>query len=217
MDTKFSASILSANPMQFGNAIKDVEAANIEFIHVDVMDGHFVPNITMGPFIVNGLKEITDVTLDIHLMIENPEKYVKPFANAASENDILTFHIEATKNAKDLISLIKSYGLRAGVALNPATPFEDIEDIINDADLILVMTVVPGFSGQKFMENCLPKLKKISKIVNNKLLEVDGGINVDTASLAVNSGANVLAAASSLFNADSVEQGIQALRNSLQD
>ncbi len=217
MSLKISASILSANPMQFEKSIRDVDDANIDLIHIDVMDGHFVPNITMGPFIVKGIKSITDTPLDIHLMIENPEKYVEAFAKSAGKEDILTFHIETTSKPEEVISMIKSYGLRAGVALNPATQFEKIKKVLDKADLVLVMTVNPGFSGQKFMEECLPKLEKIRSVMHpEKLLEVDGGITVKTAPLAVRSGANVLAAASSIFNEQDIKQAVYSLRESAQ-
>lgn len=214
LNTTISASILSANPMQFENEIRRVEAANVDFIHIDVMDGHFVPNITMGPFIVDGVKKITDVPLDIHLMIENPDKYIESFAKAAGKGDIITFHIETTDAPHDVISMIKSFGLKAGVALNPSTPYESIEDIIDDVDLVLAMTVNPGFSGQKFIEKVLSKLEKISKMVQSKtLVEVDGGITVETAPLAIRSGANMLAAASSIFKAQNINDAVQSLRD----
>lgn len=218
MDIKISASILAANPMKMGEAIKNVERAMVDYIHIDVMDGHFVPNITMGPFIIKGIKEITKIPFDIHLMIENPDRYIADFAKVSREGDILTFHIEASSNAERTISLIRDKGLKPGVALNPSTPLQAIEHILHLADLILVMTVNPGFAGQKFMENVLPKLNKISKIAQNGMhVEVDGGITVETAPLAVRNGANIIAAASSIFEPVDTYKAVAALRESVRN
>ncbi len=215
MDIKISASILSANPMEFGKAIKDVETAKVDYIHVDVMDGHFVPNITMGPFISESAKSVTNVPLDIHLMIENADKYIKSFAKAATEGDIITFHIETTDKPQDIISMIKDEGLLAGVALNPATPAEAVESVIETADLILAMTVNPGFSGQSFIEDVMPKLNELSKNARpGTLMEVDGGLTCETAPIAVKNGANLIAAASAIFKHDDISKAVQDLKNS---
>lgn len=217
MDIKISASILSADPMRLGKAIKDVESANVDFIHIDVMDGHFVPNLTMGPFIAKGVKEITNLPLDIHLMIDNPDKFIEPFAKIASKGDIITFHIETTDNPQEIVSAIKDFGLLAGVALNPSTPEQSIEKILESVDLILVMTVNPGFSGQKFMSDVMPKLENISKMMRNgTYLEVDGGLTSENAPLAVRNGANIIAAASSIFKHTDTYQAVQELRNSIE-
>ena len=217
MDIKISASILSANPMELGKAIKDVEIANVDFAHIDVMDGHFVPNITMGPFIVEGIKKISNIPLDIHLMIENPDKYIEAFAKASREGDIITFHIETTDDPQKIISMIKNCGLKAGIALNPATPAKSIESVVGLADLILVMTVNPGFSGQSFMKNVMPKLKEISKMIQDKTyLAVDGGITVETAPIAVKNGANVLTAASAIFKYLDTFDAVKKLKDSVQ-
>lgn len=214
MNIKISASILSADPMQLGKSIKDVENANIDFIHIDVMDGHFVPNLTMGTFIAKGIKEITDVPLDIHLMIDNPDKFIEPFAKIGSDGDIITFHVEATDNPLKTISSIKDFGLLAGVALNPSTPMQSIENLLESVDLILAMTVVPGFSGQKFMTEVMPKLENISKKMRKgTYLEVDGGLTTETTSIAVRHGANIIAAASSIFNPVDTVQAVQELRD----
>ena len=216
MDIKISASILSADPMNLGDAIKDVERANVDFIHIDVMDGHFVPNLTMGPFIAKGVKEITKIPLDIHLMISKPDKFIKPFAEVSSEGDIITFHIETTDNPNEIIKSIKGCGLKAGVAFNPLTPVQAIENVIESADLLLAMTVNPGFSGQKFMAEVMPKLEELSKVVKSgTYVQVDGGITSETAPIAVKSGANVIAAASSIFKFDDKKLAVQELRDSI--
>lgn len=216
MNIKISASILSANPMELGKAIKDVEAANVDFVHIDVMDGHFAPNLTMGPFIVEGIKKISNIPFDIHLMIETPDKYLEAFAKASREGDIITFHIETTDNPQKTISMIKNFGLKAGIALNPATPAKSIESVVGLADLILVMTVNPGFSGQSFMKNVMPKLKEISNMIQDKTyLEVDGGITTETAPIAVKNGANVLAVASAIFKPLDTFNAVKKLKDSV--
>ena len=214
MDIKISASVLSADPMQLGKAIKSVENAKVDFIHIDVMDGHFVPNLTMGTFIAKGIKENTNVPLDIHLMIDNPDEFIEPFAKIGSEGDIITFHVETTDNPLKTISSIKDFGLLAGVALNPLTPMQSIENLLESVDLILAMTVVPGFSGQKFMTEVMPKLENISKNMRKgTYLEVDGGLTTETTSIAVRHGANIIAAASSIFNPVDTVQAVQELRD----
>jgi len=216
LSIKISASILSADPMYMGQAVKNVESAGVDFIHVDVMDGHFVPNLTMGPFIAKGVKEITNVPLDIHLMIDNPEIFIKPFAEVASKGDIITFHIEASKEPERVIATIKDYGLLAGVALNPSTPVDAIKGVVESVDLILVMTVNPGFSGQKFIKDAMPKLNSLSKIIGSrKLLSVDGGVTVETAPLAIENGANMIAAASAIFKPVDTNLAINDLRDAV--
>ena len=214
MRTKISASILSADPMNLGQAVKNVESAGVDFIHVDVMDGHFVPNLTMGPFIVKGIKEITNVPLDIHLMIDNPEMFIKSFAEVATSDDIITFHIETSKEPERVVAAIKDYGLLAGVALNPLTPAESIKGLMESVDLILVMTVNPGFSGQKFINDAMPKLNSLSKVVDkHKLLSVDGGVTVGTVPIAIENGANMIAAASAIFKPVDVNLAVKDLRD----
>ncbi|MDR4506952.1 MAG: ribulose-phosphate 3-epimerase [Candidatus Brocadiaceae bacterium] len=198
---KIAASILSANAVRLEEDIKKVEEGNVDFIHIDVMDGHFVPNITMGPFIVKGIKRITSVPLDIHLMIENPERYIQAFANAAGSGDIITFHIEAAKKPKEVISLIRKEGLKVGVSLNPRTPTKMVYSVLNSVDMVLVMSVNPGFSGQSFMPEALPKIAELRKITSGKMdIEVDGGITTETITHVVQQGANVIVAASAIFN-----------------
>ncbi len=200
---KISASILAANPVRLEDEIKKVEKAGIDLIHIDVMDGHFVPNITMGPFIVEGIKRITKVPLDIHLMIENPERYINAFAKAAGEGDIITFHIETAKNPKEVVSLIKNTGLKAGVSLNPNTSTGTVENLLDTIDMVLVMSVYPGFAGQKFIPGALPKIQKLRSIVPYEVdIEVDGGITAENVAEVVQQGANVVVAASAIFKAN---------------
>lgn len=210
---KIAASILAANPVRMEDEIKKIETAGVDLIHIDVMDGHFVPNITMGPFIVEGIKRITKVPLDIHLMIENPENYVHTFADAAGKGDLITFHIETTGKPEEIITLIKNTGLKAGVSLNPDTPAESIEGILDIVDLILVMSVNPGFAGQKFMSKVLPKIAKLRSLAPNEVdIEVDGGITTETISQAVQQGANVLVAASAIFKTNDPCNAIKNLK-----
>ncbi len=213
MKVKISASILAANPTRFGEEVRRVEDAGVDFIHVDVMDGHFVPNLTMGPFIVKGLKEITRVPLDIHLMVQNPAQFLPPFAKVAGKGDFFTFHIETTNAPHRLISLIKSQGLKACVTLNPATPIHSITEIIEQVDMILVMTVDPGYDGQPIIWSAVKKLKELRKIAPEGLdIEVDGGITKETIEQVAQNGANVFAAATAIFKADDPYRAVQDLR-----
>ncbi len=217
MKVKISASILAANPARFGEEIRRVQDAGVDFIHVDVMDGHFVPNLTMGPFIVKGLKGITRVPIDIHLMVQNPLQFLTPFAKAAGEGDFFTFHIETTNNPQELISLIKKTGLKACVALNPDTPVQSVNEIVGLVDMILVMTVNPGYDGQSIIWNAVSKLKELRSIAPEGLdIKVDGGITVETIEKVAQNGANVFAAATAIFKADDPCQAIQDLRLSAQ-
>lgn len=210
---KIAASILAANPVRLEEEIKKIELAGIDLIHIDVMDGHFVPNITMGPFIIEGIRRITQVPLDIHLMIEHPERYVKTFAESARGGDLITFHIETTEKPKEIISLIKKTGLKACVSLNPDTPTELVEDLLDALDMVLVMSVNPGFAGQKFMSKVLPKIARLRNIAPDELdIEVDGGITTETISQAVQRGANVLVAASAIFKTNDPCNAIKTLR-----
>ena len=218
MQIKISASILAADPTQLGNEIKRVEQAGVDLIHIDVMDGHFVPNLTMGPFIVERIKEITKVPLDIHLMIENPDKYVESFTQKTTKDDILTFHIEATENPLNVINLIKDRGIKAGVAINPDTHEKTVEKLLESIDILLVMTVYPGFSGQAFKKNICDKLKKLREMAPENLdIEVDGGIKPETIPDAASAGANVFAAATSIFAKDDYKEAIEELRRKAQE
>ena len=211
---KISPSILSADFSILGDEIKNLEKAGADLIHVDVMDGHFVQNITMGPPIIKMVRKCTKLPFDVHLMISPVEKYIKAFADAGS--DIITIHPEATDNLKRAVSTIKSLGKKAGVSLNPKTPISALMDVINEIDLILIMSVNPGFAGQNFMSEVLPKVSELRKMINDKKLkidiEIDGGINFETAPLAVKAGANILVSGTTIFSG-SLKDNIQKLRN----
>ncbi len=212
---KISPSILSADFSILGEEIKSLEKAGADLIHVDVMDGHFVPNITMGPPIIKMVRKFTKLPFDVHLMISPVEKYIKAFADAGS--DIITIHPEATDNLKRAVTTIKSLGKKAGVSLNPKTPISALMDVINEIDLILIMSVNPGFGGQSFMSEVLPKVKELRKMINEKKLkidiEIDGGINFETAPLAVKAGANILVSGTTIFAGGSLKDNILKLRN----
>ena len=211
---KISPSILSADFSILGDEIKSLEKAGADLIHIDVMDGHFVPNITMGPPIIKQIRKCTKLPFDVHLMISPVEKYIKAFADAGS--DIITLHPEATDNLKRAVQTVKSFGKKAGVSLNPKTPISALIDVINDLDLILIMSVNPGFAGQSFMGEVLPKVTELRKMINDKKLkidiEIDGGINFETAVLAVKAGANILVSGTTIFSG-SLKDNIQKLRN----
>ena len=211
---KISPSILSADFSILGDEIKNLEKAGADLIHIDVMDGHFVPNITMGPPIIKQIRNCTKLPFDVHLMISPVEKYIKAFADAGS--DIITLHPEATDNLKRAVQTVKSFGKKAGVSLNPKTPISALMDVINDIDLILIMSVNPGFAGQSFMGEVLPKVTELRKMINDKKLkidiEIDGGINFETAALAVKAGANILVSGTTIFSG-SLKDNIQKLRN----
>ncbi|WP_379967170.1 ribulose-phosphate 3-epimerase [Ectobacillus sp. sgz5001026] len=211
---KVAPSILSADFARLGEEIKDVEKGGADYIHVDVMDGHFVPNITIGSLIVEAIRPITSLTLDVHLMIENPDNYIPAFAKAGA--DIITVHVEACPHLHRTIGLIKSFGIKAGVVLNPHTPVSMIKHIIEDVDMVLLMTVNPGFGGQSFIHSVLPKIKEVANMVEEKNLtveiEVDGGVNPVTAALCREAGANVLVAGSAVYNQKDREAAIQAIR-----
>lgn len=212
--TLVAPSILSANFAKLGEEVQDVEKKGADWIHVDVMDGHFVPNITLGPAIVSAIRPVTKLPLDVHLMIENPDSYIADFAKAGA--DYITVHVEATKHLHRTIQNIKSHGVKAGVVLNPATPISSIQHVIQDIDLALFMTVNPGFGGQKFITNVLPKIEEASRMIHsnhlNVLIEVDGGVNEETAKLCKQAGAHVLVAGNAVYNASDREAAIRKIR-----
>ncbi len=215
MHVKVAPSILSANFAKLGEDIARVEAAGADWIHVDVMDGHFVPNITIGVPVVKSIRAATKLPLDVHLMIERPDDYLEAFAEAGA--DYLTIHAEAAVHLQRSLSHIRKLGKKAGVALNPSTPESVLEYVIGDLDLVLVMTVNPGFGGQKFIKEVVPKITRIRKMFDqagykNACLSVDGGINADTARQVVSAGADVLVAGSSIYGAASVEDAVHQLK-----
>ncbi|KAA0564135.1 ribulose-phosphate 3-epimerase [Bacillus sp. CH30_1T] len=214
---KIAPSILSADFAELGNEIKDVEKGGADYIHVDVMDGHFVPNITLGPMIVKAIRPLTTLPLDVHLMIENPGQYIEAFADAGA--DYLTVHVEADPHLHRTIQMIKSKGVKAGVVLNPATPAEMIKPILQDVDMVLLMTVNPGFGGQSFIPSVVPKIKQIREWANevNPALEieVDGGINPETAAICAEAGADVFVAGSAIYNRSDRAAAIEELKRSL--
>lgn len=212
---KIAPSILSADFARLGEEIKDVERGGADYIHVDVMDGHFVPNITIGPLIVDAIRPVTKLPLDVHLMIENPDQYIEAFAKAGA--NYITVHVEASRHLHRTIQLIKSTGVKAGVVLNPATPVESLKHIIEEVDMVLLMSVNPGFGGQKFISSVVPKIRQVKELadaLNPELeIEVDGGVNEETAKLCIEAGANVLVAGSAVFNKEDRGAAIASLRS----
>lgn len=212
---KLAPSILSADFSVLGAEIKEVEAAGVDYIHIDVMDGHFVPNITIGPLIVEAIRPHTELPLDVHLMIENPDLYIADFARAGS--DIITVHVEACVHLHRTLQLIKSYGIKCGVVLNPATPLHSITEVLNDVDMVLVMTVNPGFGGQSFIHSAAKKIKELAELKEENdytyEIEVDGGVNEGTAKLCADYGADVLVAGSAIYNQPDRKLAIDRLRS----
>lgn len=209
-----SPSILSADFANLERDIKKVENAGADWIHVDVMDGHFVPNITIGAPVVKSLRPVTDLPLDVHLMIENPEKYIDDFIKAGA--DIITFHYEAVTpdNISNLINKIKEKGIKAGLSIKPKTSPEDILKYLPELDMLLVMTVEPGFGGQKFMQDCAEKIKIIKNHAPKDLIiQVDGGINNETAKICTQFGATSLVAGNYIYKSDDIKQAITSLKN----
>ncbi len=213
---KLAPSILSANFARLGEQVGEVAEAGADYIHIDVMDGHFVPNITIGAPVVASIRPVAGLPLDVHLMIEHPERYISQFVEAGA--DIITVHVEASPHLNATIRAIKKLGVRAGVSINPPTPIGTVEEFLPHVDLVLVMSVNPGFGGQPFIPETLPRIAHIRKILNDRglhaELEVDGGINADNAPDVVKAGADVLVAGNSIFKA---KEGIRGAMKRLRD
>ena len=214
---KIAPSILSADFTRLGEEIRAVEKAGADYIHIDVMDGHFVPNITIGPMIVEAARRATKLPLDVHLMISDPDNYVEEFRKAGA--DIITVHAEAVNHLHRSIQLIRKSGARTGVSLNPATPLDALEYVLDDLDMVLLMTVNPGFGGQEFIKEVLPKIKKLSDMIKKRGLateiEVDGGVNADTIGLVSSAGADIFVAGSAVFKSKDYAETIRILREKM--
>ena len=212
---KIAPSILSADFSRLGDEVKAVEDAGADWIHVDVMDGRFVPNITIGPLVVESLRKVTKLPLDVHLMIENADLYIEDFANAGA--DIISVHVEACPHLHRTIQSIKEKGVKAGVLLNPATTLFSLDEIIEQVDMVLLMSVNPGFGGQKFIKSVLSKIELLRNTLDESGVEldveVDGGIKPDNADIIKQAGANVLVAGSAIFGSDDYKKAIEALRS----
>lgn len=212
-------SILSANFSRLGDEIKAVEAAGADWIHADVMDGHFVPNITIGPLVIKAVKGVTDLPIDVHLMIENPDNYIAAFANAGAS--FISVQVEACIHLNRTVQLIKDSGAQAGVVLNPSTPVASLEFILEYVDYVLIMSVNPGFGGQAFIPNSIDKIKALRKQIQdqglNVLIEVDGGINEKTIAAVAAAGTDVFVAGSAIFGRQDYQTSIQRLRQKMGD
>lgn len=208
-------SILSTDFSRLGEEVKAVERVGADWIHVDVMDGHFVPNITIGPLVVEAVRRVTELPLDVHLMIEDPDQYMEDFARAGST--LMTVQVEACVHVHRTIQAIKALDVKAGVALNPATPLSTIEWILEDVDLVLIMSVNPGFGGQKFIPQALQKIRDLKAMIRaknpNVLIEVDGGINQETIQSAAEAGADVFVAGSAIFGSSDYGKAVRKLRS----
>jgi len=211
---KISPSILSADFSRLGEEVKRVEDAGADWIHIDVMDGHFVPNITVGPFILEAVRRVTSLPLDVHLMIERPDQYINEFSDAGA--DIITVHVEVCPHLHRTIQAIKEKGKKAGVSLNPATPLVLVEDILNDIDLLLIMSVNPGFGGQKFIISVLDKIKRarqmIDKAGSKAYIEIDGGVKLDNIGDISFAGANIFVSGSGVFGTKDYKRTIEEMK-----
>ena len=212
---KIAPSILSADFARLGEQVKLVEQGGAELIHIDVMDGHFVPNITIGPLIVRALRPVTELPLDVHLMIENPDQYISAFADAGA--DYLTVHVEACTHLHRTLQAIREQGMKAGVALNPHTPLSMIEEILADVDLVLVMSVNPGFGGQSFITSSLDKLRRLQTMLQQRGLghvdvEVDGGVKLNNVREVADAGAELLVSGSGIFSAPDIPERVRQMK-----
>lgn len=211
---KIAPSILAADFAKLGQEVKEVEAAGAELIHIDVMDGHFVPNISFGAIALEAIRPLSTLPMDVHLMIENPDQYIEQFAKAGA--DYITVHVEACRHLHRTIQLIRSFGVKPGVVLNPHTPIESIQHVLEDVDMVLFMTVNPGFGGQKFIESVVPKVAALSKIIKERgldiAIEIDGGINAETIVACAKAGATIFVAGSAIYGKEDRAQALQEIK-----
>lgn len=214
---KIAPSILSANFSKLGEEVKNIEAHGADIVHIDVMDGMFVPNITFGMPIIKSIRNVTKLPFDVHLMIEKPDRYIEDFVKAGA--DIITVHYEADKHIDRTVNYIKSFGVKAAVALNPGTPVSNIKDLIPELDMVLIMSVNPGFGGQKYIKYASNKIREVKELKDklnpNLLIEVDGGVDKTNILEVVQSGANVIVAGSAVFKNNNIEENIKSLREAL--
>lgn len=213
MMIQIAPSILAADFAKLGEEVKAVEKAGAQLIHIDVMDGHFVPNISFGSIVLDAIRPLTDLPLDVHLMIENPDQYIEQFAKAGA--DYITVHVEACRHLHRTIQLIRSYGVKPGVVLNPHTPIESIQHVLEDIDMVLFMTVNPGFGGQKFIHSVVPKIEALAAIIKERNLdiaiEIDGGINAETIIPCAKAGATIFVAGSAIYSKEDRSAALQEI------
>lgn len=213
MMIQIAPSILAANFAKLGEEVKEVEKAGAQLIHIDVMDGHFVPNISFGSIVLDAIRPLTDLPLDVHLMIENPDQYIEQFAKAGA--DYITVHVEACRHLHRTIQLIRSLGVKPGVVLNPHTPIESIQHILEDIDMVLFMTVNPGFGGQQFIQAVVPKIEALATIIKERNLdiaiEIDGGINAETIIPCAKAGATIFVAGSAIYSKEDRTEALQEI------